>query len=187
MQDILIELFSRMKFFFKRLDMYMKVRPTEAMMDIIVKIVVEVISILGIVTKETRQGRISMPFLIDSSPKLTIYAEKYVKKLFGIRRVEDALQRLDKFTQEEACMAEVEIMMISHRIDENMVCMNDELQCAHADVQAIGREVGLINTGETILISLHSECALSITPLGVMEATVQIQLVSKHVSELNRS
>ena len=69
MQDILIELFSRMKFFFKRLDMYMKVRPTEAMMDITVKIVVEVISILGIVTKETRQGRISMPFLVDSSPK----------------------------------------------------------------------------------------------------------------------
>jgi hypothetical protein len=53
-----------MEFFFKRLETYIKVRPTSAMTDIIVKIMVEVISILGIVTKEIRQGRISMPFLV---------------------------------------------------------------------------------------------------------------------------
>ena len=64
-QDILIELFGRMEFFFKRLEAYIKVRPTTAMTDIIVKIVVEVISILGIVTKEIRQGRLSMPFLVE--------------------------------------------------------------------------------------------------------------------------
>ena len=38
------------------------VRPTAAMIDIIVKIMVEVISILGIVTKEIQKGRTSMPF-----------------------------------------------------------------------------------------------------------------------------
>jgi hypothetical protein len=51
-----------MEYFFKRLEAYIKVRPTAAMTDIIVKIMVEVISILGIVTKEIRQGRTSMPF-----------------------------------------------------------------------------------------------------------------------------
>jgi hypothetical protein len=49
-----------MEYFFKRLEAYIKVRPTAAMRDIIVKIMVEVISILGIVTKEIRQGRTSM-------------------------------------------------------------------------------------------------------------------------------
>jgi hypothetical protein len=41
------------------------------MLDIIVKIIVEVISILGIVTKEIRQGQTSMLFLIDITQKLT--------------------------------------------------------------------------------------------------------------------
>jgi hypothetical protein len=61
-----------MEFFFKRLETYIKIQPTAAMTDIIVKIVVEVISILGIVTKEMKQGRFSMPFLIDTSPKFDI-------------------------------------------------------------------------------------------------------------------
>jgi hypothetical protein len=60
-----------MEFFFKRLEAYIKVRPTAAMTDIIVKIMVEVISILGIVTKEIGQGRISTPFSVEMSPKLT--------------------------------------------------------------------------------------------------------------------
>ena len=58
-----------MEYFFKRLEAYIKVRPTAAMIDIIVKIMVEVISILGIVTKELKQGRTSMPFLFDVSIK----------------------------------------------------------------------------------------------------------------------
>ena len=61
-----------MEFFFKRLEAYINLRPTAAMTDIIVKIVVEVISILGIVTKEIGQGRISMPFLVDISPEIDI-------------------------------------------------------------------------------------------------------------------
>jgi hypothetical protein len=36
------------------------------------KIMVEVISILGIVTKELRQGRISMHFLVDISPESNV-------------------------------------------------------------------------------------------------------------------
>ena len=63
-QDTLIDLFGRMESFFMRLEKYVHFRPTAAMMDIIAKIMVEVILILGIVTKELRQGQTSMPFLI---------------------------------------------------------------------------------------------------------------------------
>jgi hypothetical protein len=90
------------------------------MIDIIVKIMVEVISILGIVTKEIRQGRTSTPFPMDISPKLDRHAEKYFKKLFGMKGVEDALQRLDKLTQEEARMAAAETLTIAHRVDERV-------------------------------------------------------------------
>jgi len=61
-----------MEYFFKRLEAYIKVRPTAAMRDIIVKIMVEVISVLGIVTKEIRQGRTSTPFLVDIPPNVQL-------------------------------------------------------------------------------------------------------------------
>jgi hypothetical protein len=61
-----------MEFVFKRLETYIKVRPTSAMMDIIVQIMVEVISILGMVTKEVKQGQFSTPFLVDISPRFDI-------------------------------------------------------------------------------------------------------------------
>jgi hypothetical protein len=45
--------------FFRRLEIYTEVPPTMEMTDIIVQIMVEVLSILGIATKEIKQGRMS--------------------------------------------------------------------------------------------------------------------------------
>jgi hypothetical protein len=45
--------------FFRRLEIYTAVQPTTEMMDMITKIMVEVLSILGIATKEIKQSRIS--------------------------------------------------------------------------------------------------------------------------------
>ena len=58
-QEALIDIFERIENFFKRLETYTEVRPSAAMTDIIVKIMVEVLNILGIATKEIKQGRIS--------------------------------------------------------------------------------------------------------------------------------
>jgi hypothetical protein len=64
-QNALVDLFGRLEFFFQRLEKYIDVRPTAAMKNIIVKIMAEVLSILGIVTKEVGQGRTSMSFPLD--------------------------------------------------------------------------------------------------------------------------
>jgi len=48
--------------FFRRLEVYIEVQPTTEMMDMIVQIMVEVLSILGIATKKIRQGRMSKYF-----------------------------------------------------------------------------------------------------------------------------
>jgi hypothetical protein len=58
-QDTLIDVFERVENFFRRLETYAEVPPTAEMMDIIMKIMVEVLSILAIATKETKQGRTS--------------------------------------------------------------------------------------------------------------------------------
>ena len=56
---MLIDIFVRIESFFKRLELYTEVQPTAAMTDVIVKILIEVLSILAIATKEIKQGRSS--------------------------------------------------------------------------------------------------------------------------------
>ena len=58
-QDTLIDIFERMENFFQRLQIYTRVTPPPEMIDIIVKIMIEVLSILGLATKEMKQGRTS--------------------------------------------------------------------------------------------------------------------------------
>jgi hypothetical protein len=56
---VLIDIFVRIENFFRRLELYTEVPPTDAMTDTIMKIIVEVLSILAIATKEVNQGRSS--------------------------------------------------------------------------------------------------------------------------------
>lgn len=58
-QDTLIDIFERIEMFFRRLEIYTGVPPTSEMMDIVVRIMAEVLSIVGIAMKEIKQGRIS--------------------------------------------------------------------------------------------------------------------------------
>ncbi len=58
-QDTLLDIFERIEMFFRRLEVYTEVEPTEEMMDMMVQITVEVLSIVGIATKELKQGRMS--------------------------------------------------------------------------------------------------------------------------------
>ena len=58
-KDILAELFGRIGYFFVRLETYTDVSPTTAMSDIITQILVEVLKIFGIATKEIKRGTTS--------------------------------------------------------------------------------------------------------------------------------
>jgi hypothetical protein len=57
--DALLELFERLGNFLKRLEIYMTIPPTTMMTDIIVKIMVEVLSVLALATKQIKEGRFS--------------------------------------------------------------------------------------------------------------------------------
>jgi hypothetical protein len=54
---VLVDIFVHIEGFFKRLESYTEVPPTAAMTDVIVKIMIEVLSILAIATKEVKGGR----------------------------------------------------------------------------------------------------------------------------------
>jgi hypothetical protein len=126
-----------MEYYFKRLEQYIEVRPSAAMTDIIVKIMVEVLSILGIVTKEIGQGKLSAFFHVDSSPKVDLRAERFFKKLVGMKDVEDALRRLDKLTQEEGRMAAAEVLKITRGIDDKVVGVDGRVKSVDTKVEGI--------------------------------------------------
>ncbi|KAH9052803.1 hypothetical protein EDB87DRAFT_342434 [Lactarius vividus] len=107
-RDALAELFERVGFFFKRLETYTEVTPTAAMTDIITEIMVQVLTIFGIATKELRRGS----------------AEKFLKKLAGRTDLEDAVKKLDRLTQEEARMALAEVLRLTHSVRDGI----DEIQ-----------------------------------------------------------
>ena len=58
-RDALFDLFERIENVFRRLEVYIGVPPTVGMTDAIVKVLVEVLCILAIVTKEIKQSRAS--------------------------------------------------------------------------------------------------------------------------------
>jgi archaellum component FlaC len=186
-KDALIDLFGRMEFFFKRLEAYIKVRPTAAMRDIIVKIMVEVISILGVVTKEIRQGR----------------TKKYLKNLFGMKDVEDALQRLDNLTQEEARMAAAETLTITRGIDDKVNVVDERLEGVDERVQSVdvkvegidGKVQGVDDKVQGVDDKVQGvdskvqdvDHKVGSVIEGVKETGVAIQQVANQVSNLNRN
>ncbi|KAI9432211.1 hypothetical protein H4582DRAFT_1821433, partial [Lactarius indigo] len=127
--DILIDIFERIENFFKRLEAYTEVPQTIAMTDVIVKIMVEVLSIFGIATKEIRQGR----------------AKKFFKRLVGRRDIEDALQRLDKLTQEEARMATAQVLKLTHNIEHKVEGIDGKVEGVDERVQRVDNKVRAID------------------------------------------
>ena len=117
-QDVLVDLFERIENFFVRLGTYIEVPPTPGMMDMLMKIMAEVLSILGIATREIKQSTLSELIHYDR-PCICAnnYLELFVKKLVGRSDMEDALRILDKLTQEEARMAAAQVLKATHDVD----------------------------------------------------------------------
>ncbi|KAH8993406.1 hypothetical protein EDB92DRAFT_2102908 [Lactarius akahatsu] len=79
----IIDLFERVESFFKRLGVYTQISLTTEMAEVLVKIVIELLSILSIATKEVKRRRAN---------------------------IEDALKKLDSLIQEEFQMVTAQIL-----------------------------------------------------------------------------
>jgi hypothetical protein len=98
------------------------------MTEIIVKIMVEVLSILAIATKEIKRGRASASISSDLSSLTYILTEKYAMRLLGKNDIEDALKRLDTLTQEEARLTTAEVLEVARSVDDKMKVVIDGAQ-----------------------------------------------------------
>ncbi|KAI0258054.1 hypothetical protein BC834DRAFT_152081, partial [Gloeopeniophorella convolvens] len=86
--DSLVDLFDTMGRFLERVKIYALVELIPSMTEIIVKLMIGLLDILGLATKEMKQGRL----------------RAFGKKLLGSRKIEDVVKRLDRLTLEESRM-----------------------------------------------------------------------------------
>ncbi len=98
------------------------------MEDVIVRVMVEVLSILAIATKEINQSTTSA-LIRGDGPSFLAHSslEAFLKKLVGRTDIEDALQRLDKLTQDEARMATAEGLRATYGIDNRIDVLGNKI------------------------------------------------------------
>ncbi|KAH9974187.1 hypothetical protein BJV74DRAFT_782557 [Russula compacta] len=93
------------------------------MREIIVKIITEVLSIVGIAMKEIKQSR----------------AKAYVRKLVGKTEMADALRRLDRLTEEEIRMAAAQGLKATHDVHTSVEGVNNKVQQVDDKVQDVDK------------------------------------------------
>jgi len=89
------------------------------MTDIIVKILLELLSVLSLATKQIKKGRLSKRFVIHKPPVVQYVIEKFTKKLLGESEVEAVLQRLDRLTRDEARITVAQTLNVVHGLVNN--------------------------------------------------------------------
>ncbi|KAF8459969.1 hypothetical protein DFH94DRAFT_849315, partial [Russula ochroleuca] len=128
-QEALVDIFKRIETFLRRLEIYTSVPTNEEMADTITTIMVEVLGILAIATKEIGQGR----------------TKKYLKKLVGRTEIEDALKRLDTLTQEEGRMATAQVLKVTHTVDERVMGVMDKVLVVDNRVAGVDNRVAVVD------------------------------------------
>ena len=95
------------------------------MSEIMVKIMVEVLSVLALATKQINQGRFSKWLPLINSSLVECCAEKFAKKLLGESDIEAVLQRLDRLTQDEARLTVAHTLEVVHGLFNNIRVVMD--------------------------------------------------------------
>jgi hypothetical protein len=65
------------------------------------------------------------------------FPESFLKKLVGRTDIEDALERLDKLTQEEARMATAEGLKATHSIDNKVEDVGDKVKGVDSKIHGV--------------------------------------------------
>jgi len=126
--DALADLFECISNFLRRFQIYTeKVSLSTAMSDIVVKIMVELLSVLALATKQINQGRFSEWYWYSFILFLAFEraTEKFAKKLLGESDIEAVLQRLDRLTQEEARLALAHTLEVVHGLFDTVKVVMD--------------------------------------------------------------
>jgi hypothetical protein len=124
--DALIDLFECFEQYLSRLKIFTEI--PSAMGEILIKIMVELLGVLALVTQQIKLGRFSEFVLHGTSLLAQNSAEKFAKKLLGENDIEAVLQRLDRLTTEESRMTAAQTMQVVHGLFNNVKMVMNGMQ-----------------------------------------------------------
>ena len=111
------------------------------------KIIVEVLDILGTATKVMKQSRAREFMHRLLSLKAHVRVEKFLRKVGGITELEDGLKKLDNMTNEEVRMAIAEVMRLAHDLNTKMEGVDKNVQGVDVNVKVVEEKVQTIIDG----------------------------------------
>ena len=79
-------------------------------------------------------------------------AEKFFRKLAGMADLEDALKRLDRLTQEEARMANAEVLRVAHSIRDGVKVVDGKIEEVGDKVGDVGDKVECVDEKVRVII-----------------------------------
>ena len=136
--EVLANLFEHIQFFLQRLDHYTAVTLTPDMMELLAKIMAQILSILALSTKIMKERKISgfiSSTVIHSC--LIVAQEKIMKRIMGrTDHVEDALKRLDMLTNEEKLMTAARTLGVAQHAEDKITIIEEVLQDVNGNVMA---------------------------------------------------
>ncbi|KAH9069639.1 hypothetical protein EDB83DRAFT_2582967 [Lactarius deliciosus] len=177
-QDILVDIFGRIESFLVRLEIYTGVPLTPAMTDKMVQITVEILDILATATKEMEQSR----------------TKKFLKKVAGWTDLEDGLKKLDKLTNEEVVMASVQVLKVTHKIDNKVAGVGEDVRNVDEKVQVVDERVQVVDERVQVVDErvqvVHGEVQAVKGEVQVVKGEVQVvkgevQLVNDNVKSVD--
>jgi hypothetical protein len=101
------------------------------MTDIIIKIMIELLSVLALATKQIKQGRFSKCLVTYTLPTAHCTTEKFAKKLLGETEIEAIVQRLDRLTQDEARVTVAQTLSVVHGLVGNVKVVMEGAERLH--------------------------------------------------------
>jgi hypothetical protein len=135
--ETLINLFERTQYFVQRLNHYITVSLTPEMMELLAKILAQVLSVLALSTKEMKDRRISVLIYFKNISLADYKTEKFMKRIVGKTEVEDGLQRLDMLTKEENLMTAACTLEVTGEIRRDVDVIKDDTRDIKDDTDDI--------------------------------------------------
>jgi hypothetical protein len=115
------------------------------MVELLAKIMAQVITILALSTKEMKERQISESnyriYLLLADDEI----EKFFKRLLGRTAVEDALLRLDTLTKEESLMTAAATLQLVNQVNNNVNAATEITQGVRDNMDRVETAARVVN------------------------------------------
>ena len=116
---------------------------------------------------------------------LTYRTEKFLRKLAGMADLEDALKKLDRLTQEEARMANAEVLRIAHDIRSGVKIVDGKVEEVVDKVGGVGDKVQCVDDKVQVVIDGAQTLSSQLKPFltYVLSDGKQARVTAKEISD----